>query len=109
MRGNKRLAVTIMKNCIWCDKALEGRADKKYCSSYCRTAYHNQKTKDLHEPSVFRRVDKQLHKKPQNPKRIQQSREDNGRPTNIDKTGFLTKILHPLLARPKQKSIPLLL
>lgn len=28
------------KKCLNCEKPIVGRADKKFCSSYCRSAYH---------------------------------------------------------------------
>jgi len=28
--------------CLYCEKKLVGRADKKYCNDYCRTAYNNK-------------------------------------------------------------------
>ena len=30
------------KNCLYCDKPLKGRADKKFCDDYCRAAYNNE-------------------------------------------------------------------
>lgn len=36
-----------MKNiCLECGTELFGRVDKKYCSDYCRNAYHNKQNKD---------------------------------------------------------------
>ncbi|HJV20832.1 MAG TPA: hypothetical protein VJ552_13190 [Sediminibacterium sp.] len=29
------------KNCLHCNKAIVGRADKKFCNDYCRSSYHN--------------------------------------------------------------------
>lgn len=34
--------------CLSCNKKLQGRIDKKYCDSYCKSAYHNQ-YKSKHE------------------------------------------------------------
>lgn len=28
--------------CLYCHKAIQGRADKKYCDDYCRNAYNNK-------------------------------------------------------------------
>ena len=36
-----------MKNCLVCGKICQGRTDKKFCSSYCRTAFHYEKSKEL--------------------------------------------------------------
>jgi predicted nucleic acid-binding Zn ribbon protein len=35
-------AITQEKACIQCGKALKGRADKKFCDDYCRSAYNNE-------------------------------------------------------------------
>ncbi len=32
---------TPAKQCIYCTKKINGRADKKFCDCYCRTSYHN--------------------------------------------------------------------
>ncbi len=29
-------------NCIFCDKPVKGRTDKKFCDDYCRNNYNNQ-------------------------------------------------------------------
>lgn len=29
-------------SCLFCNKPLKGRADKKFCNDYCRNAYNNQ-------------------------------------------------------------------
>lgn len=29
------------RTCLYCDKPLRGRTDKKYCDDYCRNAYNN--------------------------------------------------------------------
>lgn len=29
-------------NCLFCDKPVKGRTDKKYCDDYCRNNYNNQ-------------------------------------------------------------------
>jgi hypothetical protein len=33
---------TLVKNCLNCNKTLQGRADKKFCDDYCRNAYNNK-------------------------------------------------------------------
>jgi hypothetical protein len=30
------------RKCLYCNKTLNGRADKKFCNDYCRNAYNNQ-------------------------------------------------------------------
>jgi len=47
------------KKCLSCQKEFEGRADKLYCSSYCKSDYHYQKNKK-NAPTFYRKVDNQL-------------------------------------------------
>ena len=49
-----------MKHCAWCQEVLEGRSDKKYCSPYCKTAYHNQKSAEKAKASLFHLIDSRL-------------------------------------------------
>jgi hypothetical protein len=30
------------KNCLYCERALKGRSDKKFCTDHCRNAWNNQ-------------------------------------------------------------------
>ncbi|WP_375579385.1 hypothetical protein ABWH96_20700 [Marivirga tractuosa] len=48
-----------MKKCMNCEKELEGRVGKKFCSSYCKSNYHYARRKDK-EDSFFKTVDKKL-------------------------------------------------
>lgn len=41
-----------MKKCIFCQKKIAGRSDKKYCNVYCRNQYNNNKLN----------TEKQIHK-----------------------------------------------
>ena len=36
------LPAVAAKKCLYCDKTLNGRSDKKFCNDYCRNAYNNQ-------------------------------------------------------------------
>lgn len=31
-----------LNNCLYCDKPVKGRTDKKFCNDYCRNNYNNQ-------------------------------------------------------------------
>ena len=31
-----------IKTCLFCDKTINGRSDKKFCNSYCRVSYNNE-------------------------------------------------------------------
>jgi len=35
----------VNKYCLLCNEKLSGRIDKKFCSDYCRTQYHNVRNK----------------------------------------------------------------
>jgi len=48
-----------MAKCLECKKTLEGRRDKKFCSVYCKSAYHYQSTKNK-APGIFSRISQQL-------------------------------------------------
>ncbi len=48
-----------MKSCPECGKELIGRVDKKFCSSYCKSAYHYQQNRD-NEKNLFKQIDDQL-------------------------------------------------
>ncbi|APG60950.1 hypothetical protein [Christiangramia salexigens] len=34
------------KSCLECGENIKGRIDKKFCSDYCRNAYHNKVNQD---------------------------------------------------------------
>lgn len=48
-----------LTNCQYCQAALQGRADKKFCDDQCRTAYNNQ---FRGEPPIIREINKTLRK-----------------------------------------------
>ncbi|MFY0608269.1 MAG: hypothetical protein JXR10_16240 [Cyclobacteriaceae bacterium] len=45
--------------CQDCGEKLTGREGQKFCSEYCRSAFH-YKAKKGNEPSFYKKVDKQL-------------------------------------------------
>lgn len=49
----------IVRKCLYCGELVQGRIDKKFCSVYCKSAYHYEQsaTKD---PEIFQIVNKQL-------------------------------------------------
>lgn len=49
----------IQENCLYCDKALTGRTDKKYCDLHCKSAYQYQKQR-LEPERFYNKVDNQL-------------------------------------------------
>lgn len=49
----------LVKNCLYCNKELEGRTDKKFCDPQCKSAYQYDKEKQ--SPARFyNKVDNQL-------------------------------------------------
>jgi predicted nucleic acid-binding Zn ribbon protein len=50
----------MQKACIECGEKIVGRADKKFCSDYCRNAYNNNLNKD--SKNLVRNVNNQLRK-----------------------------------------------
>jgi len=49
-----------MKVCPYCATEITGRADKKYCSTHCKSAHQYQKSKL--EEVLYYTIDKQLKK-----------------------------------------------
>jgi predicted nucleic acid-binding Zn ribbon protein len=50
----------MQKTCLECEEKIIGRVDKKFCSDYCRNAYHNNLNKD--RKNLVRNVNNQLRK-----------------------------------------------
>ncbi len=48
-----------MNTCKNCATELKGRVDKKFCNSYCKSAYHYEANKNKKD-SLFLDIDKQL-------------------------------------------------
>lgn len=52
---------TPIKICQSCQKVLQGRADKKFCDPYCKSAFHYKKNQEGTN-NLYSRIDKQLKK-----------------------------------------------
>ena len=50
----------MQKACLECGEKIVGRADKKFCSDYCRNAYNNNINKD--STNLVRNVNNALRK-----------------------------------------------
>ena len=48
-----------MKVCPYCKEKVKGRIDKVFCTPYCKSSYHYQKTRD-DENNLFKKIDDQL-------------------------------------------------
>ena len=51
---------TEQRYCLECGEPLVGRADKKFCSDYCRNAYNNRKNRETN--TLIRKVNNILKK-----------------------------------------------
>ncbi len=47
------------KECLYCNKVLKGRSDKKFCDPQCKSAYQYHQSKEQPE-RFYNRVDNQL-------------------------------------------------
>jgi len=48
-----------MADCLNCGEELKGRADKVFCTSYCKSNFHYQNNKDK-EDNSYKLIDNQL-------------------------------------------------
>ena len=48
-----------MKKCPYCKEKIKGRADKRFCTPYCKSSFHYQASLNKSD-SFFKTVDKQL-------------------------------------------------
>ncbi|MBT8320236.1 MAG: hypothetical protein KJO90_01055 [Eudoraea sp.] len=48
------------RKCLECEDPIKGRTDKKFCSDYCRNAYHNKRNKD--SKNLIRNINNRLRK-----------------------------------------------
>ncbi|NAS31917.1 hypothetical protein GTQ40_13100 [Flavobacteriaceae bacterium R38] len=48
------------KTCLECSEKIVGRADKKFCSDYCRNSYNNKINKD--SKNLIRNINNRLRK-----------------------------------------------
>ena len=51
--------IAAIKNCLCCNKSLQGRTDKKFCNDYCRNAYNNRLNS---ENNYVRNINQNLRK-----------------------------------------------
>ena len=51
---------SVIKTCLTCGKTLQGRADKKFCTDYCRNAFNNQLNR--HENRCVRAINQRLRR-----------------------------------------------
>lgn len=49
-----------VRKCLECGEGIKGRTDKKFCSDYCRNAFHNKLNKD--GKKLLRNINNRLRK-----------------------------------------------
>ena len=74
------------KICLDCKKELSGRADKKFCDVYCKSAYHYKLRQQT--PNFYIRVDQQLKKNRKILKYSHKSGKGTVRVQTLMKQGF---------------------
>jgi len=78
-----------MSTCPHCYEIITGRSDKKFCSPYCKSAYHYQQNK-AKDASLFSVIDQQLRTN----RRLLKSYNKAGKAT-VRKEIFLEKGFNP--------------
>lgn len=76
-----------MRNCPNCNEPILGRTDKKYCSSYCKSSFHYQKSKEV-ESSIFKKIDSQLKLNRRLLKSFNKAGKATIRKIDLDEMGF---------------------
>ncbi|MBS2101393.1 hypothetical protein, partial [Carboxylicivirga linearis] len=78
-----------MPLCPHCNEEITGRSDKKFCSPYCKSAYHYQQSK-FKETPLFNKIDTQLKAN----RKILKSYNKAGKAT-VHKTDLLAEGFNP--------------
>ena len=57
-REQWNLPVKDRPGCLYCSKTFHGRSDKKFCTDYCRNAYHNERNslRESNSVNVINRI-----------------------------------------------------
>lgn len=50
----------LTQKCLYCGNEIQGRIDKQYCDSHCKSAYHNQKPNS--DEIFIRKINSQIRK-----------------------------------------------
>ena len=80
-----------MSTCLYCEKELFGRSDKKYCNDYCKSAFNYEKNKN--KPLTrFKVVDNQLKKNYRLLKKYNKAGKSTIRKGILIKEGFNPRI-----------------
>jgi len=73
--------------CAYCEKIVVGRPNKKFCNSYCRSAFHNDKVRKS-PPTFFKTVDNQLKRNRKILRRYNRSGKSTVRSKVLHDEGF---------------------
>ncbi len=88
------------KFCLECGEKIIGRADKKFCSDYCRNAFHNRQNKSV--SNLIRTTNNRLKKN----WRILQSLNTQGKTKvhkqSLEKAGFDFNLLTSIYTTQKK-------
>jgi hypothetical protein len=93
MRLNQRIFsifVSMERICLNCNEILEGRVDKVFCNSYCKSNYHYEKRKNM-EATTFNKIDNQLRLNRRLLKHFNQAGKSTIRKEKLIEAGFNPK------------------
>ena len=76
---------TPQRFCLECGEPLVGRADKKFCSDYCRNAYNNRKNRETN--ALIRKVNAILKRN----RKILEELNPTGGPVKVSKKQLAEK------------------
>lgn len=74
------------KYCLECKTIIAGRADKKFCSDYCRSTYNNHQKSELLK--TIREINKTLFNNMQILRRLNSSGKTKVTKSELSKEGF---------------------
>ncbi|MCD4679901.1 MAG: hypothetical protein K8S00_05895 [Bacteroidales bacterium] len=75
-----------IKYCMKCNVPIEGRSDKKFCSHYCKTEFHNKKNHE--NDKKFKEIDRQLKKNRSILKRLNPAEKNTVAKEMLVESGF---------------------
>ena len=79
-----------MRKCPSCGEPVQGRTDKKFCTPYCKSAYHYQQNRDRSD-NLFKRIDNQLKQNRRILKEYNKAGKATVRTEVLEQAGFSPK------------------
>ncbi len=76
-----------MRKCPTCGESVQGRTDKKFCTPYCKSAYHYQQNRDRPD-NLFQQIDHQLKQNRRVLKEFNKAGKSTVRKEVLEKAGF---------------------